>query len=59
MNTLKKVLKLILALVGIGGFVCAVILAISAKAWFPLVAIGVLGWMAYPTLKSLVSEIVQ
>ena len=59
MNTLSKILKLILALVGIGGFICAVILAISAKAWFPLVAIAVLGWLATPTIKSLVDEIVK
>ena len=59
MNTLSKILKLILALVGIGGLICAVILAISAKAWFPLVAIAVLGWLATPTIKSLVDEIVK
>ena len=59
MKVLSKILKLILALVGIGGFVCAVILAIGAKAWFPLVAILALGGLAYPTIKRLVTESVE
>lgn len=54
---MKKFLNLLLVLLGIGGLVCAIILAISAKAWIPLVAIGVLGWMAYPTVKRLINEV--
>lgn len=57
MDALKKILYVILVLLGLGGFLSSVFLAIGAKAWFPLVAIGVLGWMAYPTLKRLVNEI--
>jgi len=57
MKSFMKILKLLLALVGIGGFVCAVILAIGAKAWIPLVAIAVLGWFATPTIKGLIEEI--
>lgn len=54
---MKKFLNLLLVLLGVGGLVCAIILAINAKAWIPLVAIGVLGWMAYPTARKLVNEL--
>lgn len=53
---LKIILNFFLVLLGIGGFVCSIVLAVSAKAWIPLVGIGVLGWMAYPTVKRLVNE---
>ena len=56
MKLLKIILNFILVLLAIGGFVCSIILAVSAKAWIPLVAIGVLGWAAYPTIKRLVNE---
>ena len=57
METLKKIVKFFLAFLGIGGFICALLLAVGAKAWVGLVAIGVLGWMAFPTLKRLINEL--
>lgn len=59
MKTLLKILKFLLCAIGIGGFVCAIILAVSAKAWFPLVAILALGGLASPTIKRLVTESVE
>ncbi len=59
MKTLLKILKFLLCFVGIGGLVCAILLAVKASAWFPLVAILVLGGLAYPTIKRLVTESVE
>ena len=56
MKLLKIILNLLLSLLVAGGFVCAVILAIIAKAWIPLVAILALGWAAYPTVKGWVKD---
>lgn len=59
METLKKIIKFLLTFLGIGGFICALFLAIGAKAWVGIVAIGVLGWMAFPTLKRLINELMD
>lgn len=58
-NLLIKFACFIGVLLGVGGLVCAIILAVSAKAWIPLVAIGVLGWMASPTVKRLIEKMME
>lgn len=56
---LVKVAMMLAVLIGIGGFVCATILAIGAKAWFPLFAILVLGGMAVPTFKRFIGKLTE
>lgn len=53
----SKLLTALLILLGIGGLVCAIILAANAKAWIPLIAILVLGGIAYPSFKKLVEKL--
>lgn len=57
MEFFKKLLDALVIILGLGGFVSAVILAITAHAWIPLVGIGVLGWMAWPSLKQWVKKL--
>ena len=52
---MKNLLNLILALLGFGGFICGIILAVIAHAWVGVVAILALGYLAYPSIKRLVT----
>lgn len=54
---LNKLLNALFLLLAAGGLVCAIVLAIKAKAWVPLVAILVLGGMAAPTAKKCVKNL--
>lgn len=53
---MKQILTILAVLLWAGGIVSGLVLTIAAKALVPAVSIVVLGILAFPTVKRLISD---
>ena len=53
---MKQILTILAVLLWAGGITCGLVLTIAAKALVPAISIVVLGILAFPTIKKLVSD---